>query len=111
MKARTITFLIFVIGLLVTGYLCWALHRSSLNVFANHWPRPWPYPDRWLEDWENQMDLARPSSPGTLKLDGEWQRQWIYLYGLIGLSLVVSFGSLIWSFILGKRNRDGTPTT
>jgi hypothetical protein len=107
MKARTFTFAVFVIGVLVTSYLGWALHRSSLNVFADHWPRPWPYPDGWLASWEHQMDVAHPPPPGPyMKLDGEWQRQWIYLYGLIGLSVVLSLGSFVWWIILRKRDRD-----
>ena len=106
MKARTFTFAVFVIGVLVTSYLGWALHRSSLNVFADHWPRAWPYPDGWLTSWEHQMDIARPAPRGFLKLDGEWQRQWIYLYCWIGLSVVLSLGSFVWWIILRKRDRD-----
>jgi hypothetical protein len=96
MKARTLALFTFVMGLLLTIYLGWALHRSFENVFASHWPRPWPYPDEWLAHWEHQMDIAHPPPPGPyMKLDGEWQRQWIYLYGLIGLSLTISFGGFI----------------
>lgn len=31
-----------------------------------------------------------------MKLDGEWQRQWKYLYGFIGLSLFIVFSGFIW---------------
>jgi hypothetical protein len=106
MKVRTITFWTFIIGLLMVCYLNWALHRSSLNSFASGWPRPWPYPDRWLASWEHQMDLAHPSPLGLLKLDGEWQRQWIYLYCAIGVSLLVSLGSFIWWLILRNKKHD-----
>jgi hypothetical protein len=88
--------LAFLIGMLATTYLCWALHRSSINFFDSQWPRPWPYPDNWLWVWEHDMDIASPASPGFMKLDGEWQRQCICLYGLIGLSLIIAFSGFIW---------------
>ena len=53
------------------------------------------------------MDVAHPPPPGPyMKLDGEWQRQWIYLYCWIGLSVVLSLGSFVWWIILRKRDRD-----
>jgi hypothetical protein len=52
------------------------------------------------------MDVARPAPPGFMKLDGEWQRQWIYLYWWIGSFVVLSLGSFTWWFILRKRDRD-----
>jgi len=105
MKARTFAFGLFAAGILATTYLGWALHRSKLNVFAEHWPRPWPYPDGWLATWEHRMDIARPAVPGFLKMDGEWQRQWFYLYCCIGFSVLLSLASFAWFFILRNRNR------
>jgi len=106
MSRPNLAICIFVIGLLVTSYLCWCLDRSSLNAFAPGWPRPWPYPDGWLAWWEKQMDLAHPPPPGFFKMDGEWQRQWIYLYCAIGGSLIFSLSSLGWWFMLMKRRDD-----
>ena len=96
MKTRIFALLAFLIGILATGYLCWALHRSSINFFDNQWPRPWPYPDNWLLVWEHEMDVANPVPPGFMKMDGEWQLQWKYLYGLIGLSSFIAFSGFIW---------------
>jgi len=52
------------------------------------------------------MDLAHPPPPGFFKMDGEWQRQWIYLYCAIGGSLIFSLSSLGWWFMLMKRRDD-----
>ena len=105
MKARAFALFVFVSGLLVASYLCWAWHRTTGSVFISDsalWPRPWPYPDGWLYRWEQHLDAARPALPGTIKLAGEWQLLHIYLSGWIVLSLLASCGSCIW-FILKKR--------
>jgi hypothetical protein len=109
MKARTFALVGFVTGLLAASYLCWAWHRVTGAVLisdAHVWPRPFPYPDQWLGWWEQRLDAAHPVSPGFIKLDGEFQRLQTYLSGWIGLSLIISFGSLVWLIILRKRDRD-----
>jgi hypothetical protein len=109
MNARIFALLTFVLGLLVASYLCWAWHRltgSVLMADGHLWPRPWPYPDVWLYHWEQQLDAARPTPPGTLKIHGEFALLQFYLSCWIGLSLIVSFGAFIWLMILKKRDRD-----
>ena len=42
------------------------------------WPRPWPYPDRWLSAVERWFDARNPASPDSIKLHGEFARPGLY---------------------------------
>ncbi len=79
---------------LVCGlYSAWALHRvsSALLVEDMAWPRPWPYPDRWLSRCHDWLDALYPAGPGMLKIHGEFPRiRW-----LLGFALVVSLIYLV----------------
>jgi hypothetical protein len=109
MKARTFAFAGFVTGLLAASYLYWAFHRVTGAVLisdAHVWPQSFPYPDQWLGWWEKRLDAAHPVPPGSLKLEGEFRRIQACLLGWVGLSLIISFVSLVWLVILRKRVRD-----
>lgn len=109
MKRQIIAWCSFLGGSLLASYLCWAFHRTTIAGLidgAHQWPRPFPYPDRWLGWWEPKLDAAHPVSPGFIKLDGEWQRLQIYLAGMIILAAIVTLCGLIWLLILRRRTVD-----
>src|ERR1035437_6577635 len=110
MKARTFALFIFIIGLLVSSYLCWASHRVSETVLFNEdgktWPRPWPYPDQWLWHWNQRLDAVHPAPPGSLKLEGELPRIRLYLSCWTWLFVITTLCSFIWWQILRRRRRD-----
>ena len=105
MKTRKIALSVFVIGLLVTLYLCWAWYRTTRSVLISEgamWPQPWPYPDKWLYGWEQRLELANLPPPGVEA------RQWHLLHTRlsywIGLSAAISIGSYVWVILLRKRD-------
>jgi hypothetical protein len=115
MKIRAFAVFILITGLLATSYLCWALHRTTGSVWMTeynagiHWPRPWPYPDIWLYNWEKKLDAEHPVGPKFVKFNGEWWRLQYYLCGLIGLSGATSLGGFIWLIILRRRSVEAQP--
>src|SRR6185503_13874913 len=107
MRTRMLPIGFVVVGVLVTCYLLWALHRSgSAIVTDSHWPRAWPYPDEWLMRWHDRLDAAHPASPGALKIHGELPRLHFYLWCSIGLSSLVAVLSFVWLRFLRLRGRD-----
>jgi hypothetical protein len=78
---RIIAALLVFVGLLYCG---WALHRMGPAGMLDHsWPRPFPYPDTWLDHYEHWLDLRYPASPGTLKLHGEIFRVQLTLWAIV----------------------------
>jgi hypothetical protein len=78
--------LVFV-GLLYCG---WALHRMGPAGMLDHnWPRPFPYPDTWLDHYERWLDLRYPASPGTIKLHGEISRVQLTLWAIFAALVAV----------------------
>ena len=83
MWLRTLSAVAVVGGLLGAAYLGWACHRLSYEVMRSdrQWPRPWPYPDRWLLRWARRLDAedrrrsaaeaAERGVPPGLKMEGE----------------------------------------
>jgi hypothetical protein len=61
-------------GLLGAIYFAWAWHRVSDRVLFEDasWPRPWPYPDRWLSSAERWFDARNPAAPDHIKIHGEF---------------------------------------
>jgi hypothetical protein len=66
--------LVVVWGLTGSTYLAWCQHRVSFPVLMHDsaWPRPSPYPDRWLARWYDRINAANPVPPGHVKMEGEW---------------------------------------
>lgn len=102
MKPRVIARCCFVGGILVASYLAWALFRIRVNAWHGS-PRTWPYPDNWLENWEERLNAAHPIGPESFKFYGESPRVQKYLCDCLGLALVVALGGLIWLLILRRR--------
>jgi hypothetical protein len=105
MRARQYALCLFVVGLLVTSYLCWA-HSRIRSVALVSERHTWPYPDQWLIRWEQRLDAAHPAAPGTFKIEGELPRMELYLDGWICLSAVATLGSLAWVLPLRRKSRD-----
>ena len=109
MKNRIIPFCLFIGGILVASYFGWALHRISGMVLVSEghaWPRPFPFPDSWLFQWDHQLEVAHPPLPEHMNMEGQLPRIRSYLAIWIGLSLLVAFGSFIWLAILRRRDHD-----
>jgi hypothetical protein len=60
-------------GLAAGSYLLWCQHRVSGTVLMGDraWPRPAPYPDRWLARLYDQLEAENPVPPGVIKFEGE----------------------------------------
>lgn len=94
--------LIFIfIGLLGTLYFAWAWHRVSDRVLVTDpsWPRPWPYPDRWLSAVEQWLDARNPAPRNHIKLHGEFA----HLRAMILAPLALSLQALVFSAVIFKR--------
>jgi hypothetical protein len=73
MLLRVTGILAVIIGATVFVYFSWAAHRmESFN--DPRWPRPSPYPDRWLLSLNDYYDAKYPVTGSYIKLHGEWGR-------------------------------------
>jgi hypothetical protein len=56
-------------------YCLWAMQRiGPSGLLDPSWPRPVPYPDRFLSQYHSWLDANHPSPPGTYKSHGELYR-------------------------------------
>jgi hypothetical protein len=84
-------------GGLGTLSFAWALHRISARVLVHDdaWPRPAPYPDRWLMELNDWYDRRYPAPPNMLKIHGEIGRvQLTLLAGLVPSLLMFLVGAV-----------------
>src|SRR3954452_2483177 len=81
-----LSLLLVAIGGIGSLYFAWALHRVSTEVLVGDmaWPRPWPYPDRWLAVLHAWYYARHPAPPDVLKIHGELAQ----VRGSVGLVLV-----------------------
>lgn len=107
--ARPLCFSICVLGLLGVAYFGWALHRLSGTVLIaeTQWPRPWPYPDEWLLQLNNQFEEMHPAPPGGIKYHGELprvrQHVWLWFGCCFFLVTVGSLGQTLCARLLPNR--------
>jgi hypothetical protein len=75
MFRRVIGILAVVIGAAVFLYFAWAAHRIGYDALREPgWPRPSPYPDRWLLALSDYYDAKYPVTGPYIKLRGELPR-------------------------------------
>src|SRR5688500_1410352 len=97
MKTRKLALTFFVLGLLVSIYLSWALYRTWYSWDSEGWPRPLPFPDGWLLRWHDRLDIAHPITvPMGMKPHGEIYRLCKYLSVWLGSCLFVTLLSFLW---------------
>jgi hypothetical protein len=91
------------VGLLGTLYFGWTWHRLSERVLVadNNWPRPWPYPDRWLSAVEQWFDARNPAPADNIKIHGEFDR--VRFMNLVANAL--SLEALVVGAVMFKRRR------
>jgi hypothetical protein len=89
------------ISLASTAYFAWCWQRSRPTIFAEDmsYPRPWPYPDRWLCDLVDWFDARNPTQGDTIKIHGEWPKVRL----LVFLALALSFQLLAAAIVLFRR--------
>jgi hypothetical protein len=105
MWVRILNGVLVVGGLLTAAYLGWAYHRMSDEILRSDraWPRPWPYPDNWLYQWERRLDAEdrrRSAELGHtgLKMEGEELAVRIRVgAGAVGGLLVTAVGIVPWA--------------
>ena len=104
-----------VIGLLGMLYFGWAFERTNGQTLVEdmgHWPRSFPYPDRWISDLDQHYDHLYPAPPGTIKLDGEFRRVRITILAMaavcVGLLLVGGIPLLV-GWYSGRMVKRGFP--
>jgi hypothetical protein len=88
-------------------YLGWSFHRFTNRVMiaeGANWPRPAPYPDRWLLLQLN--DYYDQRYPGGIKLHGEQRR--VQATVLIGAGAAAAAGATCL-LIAGPRRRTTAP--
>ena len=69
---KTFCTILAVIGLLGLLYFGWAQHRMGpAGMLDVQWPRPFPYPDPWLNSLHDWFDERYPVPPDSLKIHGE----------------------------------------
>lgn len=84
---RIIAAVLAFVGLLYCG---WALHRmGAAGILDPNWPRPFPYPDTWLDQYQRWLDLRYPAPPDTLKLHGEIFRVQLTLWAIFAVFIAV----------------------
>jgi len=98
---------LLLMGVLSTGYLGWARYRISNCVIVNdggNMPRPWPYPDRWLLDLHDWLDVRNPVPPDIIKWHGELDRLQLILDFAVAASALLSSACLM-PFVIPRRQR------
>ena len=98
---------LLLMGVLSTGYLGWARYRISDCVIVNdgeNMPRPWPYPDRWLLDLHDWLDVRNPVPPDIIKWHGELDRLQLILDFAVAASALLSSACLM-PFVIPRRQR------
>jgi hypothetical protein len=100
---RSNLLMLTLIGLLSTLYFAWACYRLSDRVLVTDqsWPRPWPYPDRWLSAVEGWLDVRNPPAADNIKLHGEFAS----LRLLILVPLALSLQALVVIAVMFNRAR------
>src|SRR5262245_47758071 len=115
MRFRIVSAVLAVISLLAATYLGWCRHRISAEVFVHEeaWPRPWPYPDGWLERWVREVDAAHPAPPGTIKVEAETERvrDWLAVWavGALGWAGVGTIPWVLWFWRRWAHRRRARP--
>jgi hypothetical protein len=74
MLRRVTGILALIIGATVFVYFSWAAQRMDAAFTEPQWPRPSPYPDRWLLALNDYYDAKYPVTGPYFKLHGEWSR-------------------------------------
>jgi hypothetical protein len=118
MWRRLLGTLVVLWGLAAGAYLMWCQHRVSFPVLMDDraWPRPWPYPDGWLNRWYDRIDAEYPAPPGGIRSCPETRyrlqgRLWAYTVSTfiiiaIGLAFVV-WPPKVWQFSRGPSVQCG----
>lgn len=86
--------------------MLWAFQRLTADAMvsdARAWPRPFPYPDRWLWRLNDYYDARYPAPRGAIKLHGEIAR--VQLTVLVGAAFFILI-ALIGSISLAKQWRE-----
>ena len=104
------------VSVLSTAYFAWCWHRAGPTAFAEDrsFPRPWPYPDRWLCALVDWFDARNPPEGDSLKIHGEWPRvsAVVFLASALSLQLlapaIVLFRRRLWEI---RRRRQTSAST
>lgn len=110
--SQKIRIVLIALMLPVSGYLYWAVDRSTpadWYVFPQYYSQlpEYPYPDRLLYHYERWLDQRNPVPPGHLKLHGETHTVTITLLVSLFLSCLVITVLSLWVGIVDhhrKRN-------
>ena len=99
------------VALLVSFFIHWSFHRSSLAVIIEDpsWPRGAPYPDSMIKSLHDTYDGWWPPPPRTL----EYTRKWPHVrltFGILAFLFYSVATALWWPWIQrGLRKVDDTP--
>jgi hypothetical protein len=68
---KKLSVVLIILGILGLLYFGWAQYRMGPSgMLDKKWPRPFPYPDTWLNALNNWYDARYPAH-GYIKLHGE----------------------------------------
>jgi hypothetical protein len=108
MRWRILSLFLALGSWLLACYFGWSMHRISGEVLLEearnsnpNWPRPRPYPDKWLLQWNDQLVAEDPGAPGGIRMHGElaWMKMkllgWIVVSVLVGICFAVHGLSLV----------------
>lgn len=95
-----------VLGIIGLIYFGWAQYRMGpAGMLDKNWPRPFPYPDPWLNALNDWYDARYPVPPGYIKIHGEIFRVrmtlWWILFVCAGI-VSVGIGPSIWRLVREK---------
>jgi hypothetical protein len=103
---RSIAAMLALIGLFYCG---WALHRIGAAGISDHtWPRPFPYPDQWVDQYGRWLDLRYPAPNGTIKFHGEVFRVRVTLWAII-VAFVAVLALVVAPAVRKLRSQLGAP--
>jgi hypothetical protein len=106
--------IVTVVCALGAAYLAWAQCRVSESVISDDmgWPRPAPYPDRWLVALNDWYDVRYPVKPGYLKIHGELPRVRLTVgVALVTCLLGTSCAMLWWARHLHQKRTEASQGT
>jgi hypothetical protein len=108
---KKLSLILMILGILGLLYFGWAQYRMGPSgMLDKKWPRPFPYPDTWLNALNNWYDARYPAPPGHIKLHGEIFRVRATLYIILLVCAAMVTTSIAPSTLRLIKNRKQNRT-
>src|SRR6476661_463888 len=92
---RSAIWILLPMTIALCAYNSWALYRwldANSQINDPGWPHSFPYPDQYLNQYEEWLDARFSAPPLTIKFHGEFERVWKSLdYAVLALIFTTTF--------------------